>query len=369
VTVFVEHCSLGTGRLKVAVKDCIDVAGFASRSGSEALATAAAATRHADVVERILAADCELVGKLNMHELAYGMSGVNNWTGTPINAYYPAFIPGGSSSGSAVAVAMGSVDFSLGTDTGGSVRLPAACCGVYGLKPTFGRVSRKGLMPAESSLDCVGPFADSAAGIITAMTVIDPGFTPLTELPPITLGRVRVAADDQIQQAVDAVADRSGFASSAIELPLMEAAFIAAMTVINAETWRSCGDLLQTGKVGADVAKRLLAAKDTTPAQLQQAEQVRQQFTEQVDAALQLTPILFMPALPNFPLSLDAALAGQADLTSSAFLRPFNLSGHPAIVLPLAAIDGKPAAMQLVAGKGCDELLCEVARQLSQFIS
>ena len=96
-----------------------------------------------------------------MHELAFGITGINHAFGTPINPKYPELIPGGSSSGSAAAVAAKQADFTLGTDTGGSIRMPAACCGVYGLKPTFGRVSREGVYPPSSSLDCVGPFANS----------------------------------------------------------------------------------------------------------------------------------------------------------------------------------------------------------------
>ena len=113
------------------------------------------------MVKNILKADCEIIGKTNLHELAFGITGINHAFGTPINPKYPELIPGGSSSGSAAAVAAKQADFTLGTDTGGSIRMPAACCGVYGLKPTFGRVSRKGVYPPSSSLDCVGPFANS----------------------------------------------------------------------------------------------------------------------------------------------------------------------------------------------------------------
>ena len=134
------------------------------------------ATKNAEVVERILAADCQITAKTNLHELAFGITGINPVFGTAINPQYPDLIPGGSSSGSAAAVAAGLADFTLGTDTGGSIRMPAACCGVYGFKPTFNRVSRQGIHPAMSSLDCVGPFAASVAMIETAMQIIDPSF-------------------------------------------------------------------------------------------------------------------------------------------------------------------------------------------------
>lgn len=139
----------------VAVKDCLDIAGHVTRCGSAAYADAAPALTNSAVVDRLLEAGCRIVGKTRLHEIAYGMTGVNAYEGTPVNPRWPDRIPGGSSSGSAVAVAAGSVDFAIGTDTGGSVRQPAICCGVIGFKPTFGRVDRRGALPAVSSLDCI----------------------------------------------------------------------------------------------------------------------------------------------------------------------------------------------------------------------
>ena len=147
--------------MRVAIKDCIDVAGETTTAGSRALAARAPSARDAAVVARLRGAGCTIAGRVTMHELAYGVTGVNGWTGTPINPAYPHLVPGGSSSGSAAAVAAGLVDAAIGTDTGGSIRVPAACCGVVGFKPSFGRVSRDGLTPASSSLDCAGPVARS----------------------------------------------------------------------------------------------------------------------------------------------------------------------------------------------------------------
>src|SRR5260221_14465421 len=143
-SVFVARMQLGADGLRVGVKDSIDIAGYSTRSGSRALADAAPAARHAAVVKALLEGGCRIVGKTNMHELAYGVTGINLWTGTPINPRYPDRVPGGSSSGSAVAVAAKLVDFAIGTDTGGSIRIPASCCGVFWLKPTYGPASREG---------------------------------------------------------------------------------------------------------------------------------------------------------------------------------------------------------------------------------
>ena len=144
MTLFVEKLDIGGAGPTVAVKDTIDIAGFPTRAGSRALDDAAPAAANAEVVQRLLDRAYHIVGKTNMHELAFGTTGINLWTGTPLNYHFPAYVPGGSSSGSAAAVAAGQAQLALGTDTGGSIRIPAACCGVFGLKPSFGRVSRQG---------------------------------------------------------------------------------------------------------------------------------------------------------------------------------------------------------------------------------
>lgn len=121
----------GSGKLKVMVKDTIDIQGLKTIAGSKALLEVEPAHDDAEVVKNILKADCEIIGKTNLHELAFGITGINHAFGTPINPKYPELIPGGSSSGSAAAVAAKQADFTLGTDTGGSIRMPAACCGVW----------------------------------------------------------------------------------------------------------------------------------------------------------------------------------------------------------------------------------------------
>ncbi|MCO4758844.1 MAG: amidase [Oceanospirillaceae bacterium] len=369
MTVFFQRFSQGGDSWSVAVKDTIDVAGWPTKAGCRALDDAKPAEQNADVVQAALDAGCRLVGKTNTHELAYGMTGLNEWAGTPVNHRYPDLIPGGSSSGSAVAVASALADFSIGTDTGGSIRVPAACCGVYGLKPTFGRISRCGAMPTETSLDCVGPFADSSEMLINAMKVLDPEFSPLSGLSEIRLGMVAVDADPLIKGTVARFIQRTELTTKEVELTGMHEAFVAGMSLINAETFAACGHLLATGKVGDDVAQRLAKAKDTSAADIAQAEAVRARFTREVDLALETVTALVMPTLPSFPMSLADAQAGKTDLQISALVRPFNLSGHPALTIPLETEDQRPVGLQLVGRKGDDELLCELARIMSAFIS
>ncbi len=147
---FTRRFDPAAGAPRVAVKDLIDVAGLLTTGGSAALADAAPADRDAAVVASLRDAGAAIVGKSALHELGRGTSGVNAWSGTPRNPLDPALVPGGSSSGSAVAVAVAAADLALGTDTGGSIRIPAACCGVVGLKPTQGRLSADGLVPSST---------------------------------------------------------------------------------------------------------------------------------------------------------------------------------------------------------------------------
>src|SRR5438477_238731 len=140
-----------------------------------------------------------IVGKANLHELAYGVSGVNGWFGTPVNPLDPGLVPGGSSSGSAVAVATDVADVALGSDTGGSVRIPAACCGITGLKTTHGRISLEGVWPLAPSLDTIGPLARDVAGLTLGMQLLEPGFTPAAA-PARRIGRLRTAARPETEQ-------------------------------------------------------------------------------------------------------------------------------------------------------------------------
>ena len=356
---FIRQFSLEGDGPVVGIKDTIDVAGVPTTAGSRALESALPAEAHAEVVERLLAAGYRLAGKTNLHELAYGMTGINAWSGTPLNPRFPDYLPGGSSSGSAAAVAGGECDVALGTDTGGSIRVPAACCGVWGFKPSYGRVSRRGVMPAVSSLDCVGVLANDADGMIACLAAITADFGRLPDASGIRIGLVGNDARADIRLAVEQAVRRHG-ATAPVSLALMDEAYRAGLTLINRETYLACGHLLASGLVGPDVAQRLAAAGTTTDAAVAEAERVRAAFADEVDRALETTPVLAMPTLMDEPPRVGQALDGQI-LTSLSFLvRPFNLSGHPAVAIPLPG--PFPISLQLVAARGNDELLCSVAR-------
>lgn len=366
MTIIVETLDLGGTGPRVVVKDTIDVAGTATRASSKSLEQAPLAAQHADVVTHLLAAGARLTAKVSLHELAFGTTGINHYTGTVVNPHYPERIPGGSSSGSAAAVAAGLADFSLGTDTGGSVRIPACCCGVFGFKPTFGRVSRNGVMPRHTTLDCVGPFAASLPMLIRAMTMMDPTFV-LAQMPrQARVGVLRVTAEAAIQKVVHEALTASGLSLEDIAFEHFDAAYEAGMVVINRETFDACGHLLATGQVGADIAGRLAAAGETTASALAEAEAVRRRFTEEVDSALTRFDVLALPTMPDFPLRVEDASDTRAVLGMTSLVRPFNLSGHPALSIPLVSESGLPVGLQLIGAKGADEKLLAVAERLLQ---
>lgn len=366
-SIFTETLDLGTAQgLTVAVKDCIDIAGHPTRCGSAAFDNAPPARQHATVIAHLLASGCRIVGKTTMHELAYGMTGINAHAGTPVNPRWPYLIPGGSSSGSAVAVAAGLVDAAIGTDTGGSIRQPAVCCGVIGLKPTFGRIDRSGASPSRSSLDCIGPLARRMDRLEQAMAAMDPGFVPAPRLDtPPRVARLRLANGHPPAAWSDPLIGPD-IAVTDVELPLLDDAFRAGMIIIARETHWAFGHLLaEHAPLGEDVLARLRTAATVTDDDVAWAEGIRTRFTAEVNAVLQDHDVLITPALPIPPPRLDEAQDPQRVLPLTRYLRPFNLSGHPAIVLPATDDAGLPTGLHIVGRAFEDPQLCAVASWFS----
>ena len=367
------HSNTGSGLsntgsgLTVAVKDNIDVVNYVTGMGSAAFNEAEKARQNADIVEQLINANFQLTGKLVMHELAFGMTGVNGFSGTPANTLYPSYIPGGSSSGCAAAVAAGLVDVAIGTDTGGSIRLPAACCGVVGFKPTFGRVSRNGVLPTTSSLDCVGPFARNVGLIEQAMRAMDKSFvckelTAQAQDKPITIGLLELECEGGIKEKFNAVIQRlnslSNIKFETVVLPSTGDAFDAGMILIASEAFTEFGGLPKE-KLGTDIAARLLAASKISEKDVAAAREVQADFKQAVNQALDSVDVLLLPTLPAKPLEIQAAKNGAIDLAASALVRPFNVSGHPAISLPIES--DEPFSVQLVGALNEDETLCAIA--------
>ena len=367
--VFLERFDIGSGPLTIGVKDVVDIEGYPTRLASDAFKDAPAATHNAEIIDRLLQGGAKLVGKTNMHELAYGVTGLNQRYGTPPNPNFPGLIPGGSSSGSATAVAAGLCDGAIGTDTGGSIRVPAACCGVLGLKPTFGRVSRKGLTPANSSLDCVGPFARDSATLDAIMAMIAPDWVTTDRGQALNVKWLKSRAEPGIWSASYEAAQALHPELEQAEAPSLEAAHRAGLTIIAKETYAAFGHLIEGGQIDPEVAARLARAPSIPDAEVQQAIDIKETFISEIDTLLQSCDVLALPTLAGYPPHQDNAADLMAMVEITALCRPFNLSGHPAISIPLPPLSGQPVSLQLVAGKGRDEDLVALAAHYEQLMN
>jgi amidase len=332
---------------RVAVKDLFDIAGLPTTAGSAAVSRTPTATA------ACLAHVTNVVGRTQMHELAYGITGVNDWQGTPTNPLNPDWVPGGSSSGAAVVLANDEADIALGSDTGGSVRIPAACCGVAGLKTTHGRISLEGVWPLAPSFDTIGPLARDVAGLVAGMQLLEPGFTPSS---PGTIGRYRPAAAAGVDDALDRVLGTR----PEVDLPGWDEADAACAVLLNVEGFRSSGHLLSTGLVGADVAGRLEAGAARTPEELARAEATKARWIVEISSALTTYDVIALPVLRDAP----APLSDPTQMYDLRLTLPVNLAGLPAVAMPVPRRDGPPASLQLVGRLGSEELLLATALSL-----
>jgi amidase len=353
----------------VLVKDNIDVAGVPTTAGCKALADIAApAARDAACMAGARAADAAIVGKANLHELAFGASGVNQWYGTPVNPLDPSLLPGGSSSGSAVAVAEGSADVGYGTDTGGSVRIPAAFCGLAGLKTTFGRISLDGVWPLAPSLDTVGPIAADVAGLTAGMALLEPGFTVALN-PAARIGRLRPPSselDPRVDAAVDAVLRDSGL--EIVELgPVDWAGALMQTYVLTGAEAAAVNAHLMASQDGISVEVRgVLQSGAAVTADRQDAARAYQLAWKALLARLLCrVDVIALPTVPFFPPPL--AEAEQHDLPQ--FTAPVNLAWLPALALPVPSAHRLPASIQLIGPAGGEELLLATGALIESVVS
>jgi amidase len=350
----------GGGGLRLAVKDLIDVQGVPTTAGCRPVADRAVpAAADAACMAGARAAGAVIVGKTNLNELAYGASGLNDHFGTPVNPLDAELLPGGSSSGSAVAVADGDADVAYGSDTGGSIRVPAAYCGIAGLKTTHGRVSLDGVWPLSPSLDTVGPMAADVAGLVTGMALLEPGFT-VAARPAVSIGRLRppgLTADPLIDAAVDAALARSEIVVTEVELQGWRDALSATYAIMDVEVIACDGWLMadpaSRARLGTQVRERLANAAEVTAGQADYAREFQRDWRATFDRLFRAVELLVMPAVPIFPPPV--ADGGQGRHTRCA--APINLAGLPALALPVPAAHRLPASLQLIGPAGSEELL------------
>ena len=376
VATFITRLPSSGDGIRLAVKDLINVAGVPTTAGSRALAaTAVAAERDAPCLAGARAAGARIVGKANLDELAFGASGVNAYFGTPVNPLDPGRVPGGSSSGSAVAVAAGEADLAYGSNTGGSIRIPSAFCGVTGLKTTHGRIPLAGVWPLAPSMDTIGPMARDVAGVAAGLALLEPGFS-VDVAAAARVGRIRLAdvdVDPVIDAAVDAALARCGVQVIEVSLPGWGAARRTSDVIIDAEAAVSNRALL------ADPARRdllsprvragLVEAQAVTSAQLLVARAEQERWRDAMAAALRGVDVLALATVPFFPPRLeDAVRHGYLALTS-----PVNLAGFPALALPVPvpvpAGQRLPASLQLIGRPGAEALLLATGAAIESAVS
>ena len=314
------------------------------------------------------------IGFTAMTELAYEPSGYNAVCEYPRNPWNPEFITGGSSSGSAVAVASGSVVIALGSDTGGSVRIPAHCCGVTGWKPTWGAVSSAGALPLAPFLDCVGLFARSAADLAMAAPVLTTEVRPLTTIQSVVVFKdVLENAEPSVQQAcrngIDAI-QSCGVAVSAIAgLSAIEAIDVHALTIMQGEAARIHANRLDHPMISPVLRKRLAKGLQIDDATLTASRAARPQLVKDFEdkilgkadaAVLPVMAIRTPPMVEADPAS--PSFSGRRLYELSRYCRFVNMLGFPAIAIPVGFDDrGLPVAMQIVGRAGRDLDLIDLA--------
>ena len=358
----------------VALKDLFDTAGVRTTAGSKIMASRVPA-EDAEATARLKAAGAVILGKLNMHEFAYGATGVNPHYGATHNPWDPTRISGGSSSGSGAAVGAGMALGALGTDTGGSVRIPSALCGITGLKPTYGRVSRRGVVPLSWALDHVGPMARSAADAALLLGVIaghDPGDETSSEEPVpdyaklleerglkgLRVGVPREYFFDNLDAEVAAAVrgaistlEELGSQVSEVSLPHIDEAPAAVNAIMLPEALAYHRRWLaeRPQDYGDDVRGRLEMGLLYPAVSYIEAQRLRSLIVEEWrESVFDQVDLLAVPTTPITAPSLEEADL-QATLALVRFTNPFNLLGVPAVSVPCGLTSGGlPIGLQLV---------------------
>ena len=352
--------------LTFAVKDLIDVAGTPTGGGNpDWLKAQSPAARSAPAVEALLAAGASLAGKTITDELAFSLEGVNAHHGTPVNPACPDRIPGGSSSGSAVAVAAGLVDFAIGTDTGGSVRVPASFVGVCGFRPTHDAISLAGVLPFAPSYDTVGWFARDAAMLSRVGDVLLPKASP----KPIHRFRlVRDAfalADPNVATALRRACAAFDIVDEISLFEGQEQQWLECYRVLQgAEIWTQLGPWISSAKprFGDKIAPRFADAASITPADVARYQPIRGLIARRVREALGDGIGLLIPTAPCIALRIDAREDEIGTFYRNA-LTLTSIAGHagiPQISLPAGKVEGCPVGLSVLASAGHDRALLDL---------
>ncbi|HDH41396.1 MAG TPA: Asp-tRNA(Asn)/Glu-tRNA(Gln) amidotransferase subunit GatA [Candidatus Altiarchaeales archaeon] len=383
-----------SGRLKnllLGIKSNINVEGLLTSAGSRTLENYIS-PYNATVIEKIKAEGGQILGMTNMDEFACGSSGETSFYGATDNPSAPGYIPGGSSSGSAASVAAGFVDVSLGTDTGGSIRNPASHCGVVGFKPTYGVVSRYGLIDMAMSLDQIGPLARDVKTVALLLEIIagydprdetslrlDPGFYRFFEnldpgLDQIKVGYAkefdRLIQDNGIRKIIHRALDRLGSSGTEIidvSLPNLEIAlptyylnvYVEFFSATRRYDGRRYGHRIED-VCGEEVLRRILlgsyiSQKEYSGRYYRRALMARSIIRKELSDALREVDVLVGPTVPKLPHKLGAKIEDPMVMYAyDVFTVPVNLAGIPAGTVPAGRVNGIPTGLQVI-GKALDD--------------
>ncbi|SCK40149.1 amidase [Streptomyces sp. WMMB 322] len=382
----IADAELATGRdrgrlhgIPAAVKDVVDTAGLRTTMGSAHFAGHVPSS-DAECVRRLRAAGAVVVGKTTTHEFAYGPTGDRSLNGASRNPHDPTRMSGGSSGGSAVAVAAGMVPMALGTDTGGSVRIPAALCGVAGFKPAYGDIPTDGVFPLAPSLDHVGVLARTPRDCLLAHRALtesppEPGVHHRTAhvgwLPPEGL----FPTDPDVGRLVRACLAAIGATAAVEDVAFGEASEMneAFFAIQDREAYAVHAERMATspGLFGSEVLDRLRGAARTTARRHERALAARERIGRSVNRLLAHHDVLALPTTPLTAPRLGqrtAVVGGERVGVRSALLAltsPWNLLGLPALTVPAATVGGLPAGLQMICRPGREDLMFAVAQAVS----
>lgn len=366
--------------LRFGVKDLFDIAGYPTGGGSPTvLAMSGIKTRTAPTVQKLLDAGARFAGKTVTDELAFSMNGNNAHFGAPLNGAAPDRITGGSSSGSASAVSSSLCDFALGTDTGGSVRAPANHCGLYGLRPTHGRVSLESALDLAPSLDTCGWFArDASTFSRVGEVLLGRDTAPLPAAPRLlwpedVWAMLDAPALQALQGAAQGVQSVCGQATPVqVVRDSWDAMYWNFRYVQSREAWLTDGPLIEryAPPLGLGVAERFAWSRQVTDEQVNTARAFRTAFRAQLAALLGHDGVLLMPTMPDIaPLrsATDSSLEDYRN-RSIRMLCIAGLAGFPQLSMPLASREGAPLGLSLLGPAGSDQSLLALAVRLASLL-
>ena len=342
--------------IPIGVKDLFDMKGSRTTAGAHPGFHPAPAVEDAAVIARLREAGTVLVGKTALHEWAFGVSTNNAHFGPTRNPHDPTRMVGGSSGGSGAALAANLCLGALGTDTGGSIRIPSSVCGTVGIKPTLGRVSTQGVTPLSRSLDTMGPMThtvEDAFLMLEAMCGFRPQETPAPRIV-VPQGYFLEECDSRVIQLVTRIAP-----VEAVDLGDVKAAWEANGVILlsDAASIHEARLLEHPDWFGESVGPRLKLGMGHRGVDYARARDVQREWTERLNRILGSDTVLAVPATPT-PATIIGDREGPAlSKVMTRFTSPFNLAGVPVLCVPAGRVDGLPVGLQLVAGTGNESLL------------